>query len=417
MAVECSSHFLRADEYELIPEQDWTLVFMSHHIGSLWLPQDAQYFGIVGETQRQMPLSLNLVLFEVHFACPDGSFRDVAEHRALMAQEATTWFEVLHMLDLLDVCVDNQECVIQVEDRFLRPDMEEAYLFDGSIARVWIGSYFDPSNASEDLGTELGMQDDEQSTPETEERHGRHQGHQKAETFFAPVASGVQMMVMVLSFIYGSLARRQWRRHAILKVRGVRKNRRRSGLRLRSCRRSRCCHWKSSLFLCLLVSQAFAVDAQSSGPALPTHRIGEASHPGPACHIGTSNPGGIRGKEMIYGQLPFGVWGIAETHLAQPGLRNTRSAFHRAGREYHRHLTVLPGALVPLRSRSAITGTWAGVMTIGDLILRPIHVNWPNNEYLEGRVQLTECWLGPFSFTGALALWMAIGSNLSTSTT
>lgn len=105
---------------------------------------------------------------------------------------------------------------------------------------------------------------------------------------------------------------------------------------------------------------------------------------------------------MIYGQLPFGVWGIAETHLAQPGLRSTRSAFHRAGREYNRHFAVLPGALVPLRSTSESAGTWAGVMTIGDLIPRPVHVNWPNNEYLDGRVQLTECWLGPFSFTGAM---------------
>ena len=306
------------------------------------------------------------------------------------------------MLDLLDVCIDNQECVIQVEDRFLRQDMEEAYLFDGSTARVWIGSYFDPSNASEDPDTEIGREEDEQSPSETEERHGSRQGHQKAETCFAPVASGVQMAVIVLTFLYGSSARRQWKNYIILKVRGVRRHRRRSGLRLRSCRRSRSCHLLTSLFLCLLVSQAFAVDAQPSGPTLPTHRIGEASHPGPVCHIGTSNPGGIRGKEMIYGQLPYGVWGIAETHLAQPGLRNTRSAFHRAGKEYHRHLTVLPGALVPLRSRSATTGTWAGVMTIGDLILRPVHVNWPNNEYLDGRVQLTECWLGPFSFTGAL---------------
>ena len=390
-------------EYEQIPEHDWTLVFMSHHIGSLWLPQDAQYFGIVGETQRQMPLSLNLVLFEVHFACPDGSFRDVAEHRALMAQKSTTWFEIIHMLDLLDVCIENQECVIQVEDRFLRQDTEEAYLFDGSTARVWIGDYFDPSTASEDEGSEISLEEDEPSSHEAEKASGRQYGHRGTEaTTFAPVASGIQMMVMLLSCLFGSRAGRHWRNHTVFRVRGIRKQRRRSGLRLRSCRRSRSCRLKSGFFLCLIASQALAVEAQRSGPIFPTHRIGEASHPGPVCHLGTSNPGGIKGKEMIYGQLPFGVWGIAETHLAQPGLRSTRSAFQRAGREHHRHLAVLPGAMVPLRSRSATAGTWAGVLTIGDLILRPVHVNWPNNEYLEGRVQLTECWLGPFSFTGAL---------------
>ena len=388
-------------EYELIPERDWTLVFMSHHIGSLWLPQDAQYFGIVGETQRQMPLSLNLVLFEVHFACPDGSFRDVADHRALMAREATTWFEVIHMLDLLDVCLDNQECVIQVEDRFLRPDMEEAYLFDGSVSRIWIGSYTEPSNASEKLRVELSDEEEAQLPTEIEEAHSGQQRHRTTQEAFAPVSGGIQMMIMVMLVIHSCRAKRCWRHGSVLKVNRARRSRRRSGLRLRSCRRPRSCHLKTSIFLCLLAGQILAVDAKAAGPLLPTSRIGEASHPGPVCHIGTSNPGGIRGKEMIYGQLPFGVWGIAETHLAQPGLRSVRSAFHRAGKEYNRQFAVLPGAMVPLRSRSTTTGTWAGVMTVGDLILRPVHINWPNNEYLEGRVQLTECWLGPFSITGA----------------
>ena len=390
-------------EYELIPEQDWTLVFMSHHIGSLWLPQDAQYFGVVGESQRQMPLSLNMVLFEVHFSCPDGSFRDVAEHRALMAREATTWFEVIHMLDLLDVCTDNQECLIQVEDRFLRPDMEEAYLFDGSVVRIWIGSYYDPTNDSGGSETDTSWEEEglTMRNMDTEREH-EQQSSRTTTSAFAPVSGSLQMMTCLLSFLFGGVNTRRWRMGKTLRIKGARRHRRWRGLRLRSCRRSQNRQLKSGLVLLLLMSQALSVEAQSTGPILPTHRVGEASNPGPVCHLGTSNPGGIRNKEMIYGQLPFGVWGIAETHLAQPGLRSTRSAFHRAGREYQRHFAVLPGAMVPLRSRSESAGTWAGVMTIGDLILRPVHVNWPNNEYLDGRVQLTECWLGPFSFTGAM---------------
>ena len=104
---------------------------------------------------------------------------------------------------------------------------------------------------------------------------------------------------------------------------------------------------------------------------------------------------------MIYGQLPSGIWGISETHLAAPGLRTVSTAFHRAGREYNRNLSIRPGALVPLRSRSDTAGTWSGVMTVGDAIIRPVNINWLGNEFIEGRAQLVECWLGPFSLTGA----------------
>ena len=104
---------------------------------------------------------------------------------------------------------------------------------------------------------------------------------------------------------------------------------------------------------------------------------------------------------MIYGQPPSGIWGIAETHLAAPGPRAVKSAFHRAGREYDRKFSVQPGAMVSLRHRSETTGTWSGVMTVGDAILRPININLPGNEYAEGRAHFLESWLGPFSLTGA----------------
>ena len=61
---------------------------------------------------------------------------------------------------------------------------------------------------------------------------------------------------------------------------------------------------------------------------------------------------------MVYGQLPFGIWGIAETHQALTGLRAVKNAFQRVGAEYHRKLSVLPGSMVPLRSRSETAGTW-----------------------------------------------------------
>ena len=128
--------------------------------------------------------------------------------------------------------------------------------------------------------------------------------------------------------------------------------------------------------------------------------------------LGTSNPGGIRGREMVYGQLPFGIWGIAETHQALTGLRAVKNAFQRVGAEYHRKLSVLPGSMVPLRSRSETAGTWGGVMTVADLILQPVHINWPHNDYC-GKEGADHSVLD-----GALLghrgddLWLAFWSNL-----
>jgi hypothetical protein len=115
---------------------------------------------------------------------------------------------------------------------------------------------------------------------------------------------------------------------------------------------------------------------------------------------------------MVYGQLPFGIWGIAEPHQALTGLRAVKNAFQRVGAEYHRKLSVLPGSMVPLRSRSETAGTWAGVMTVADLILQPVHINWPHNDYC-GKEGADHSVLD-----GALLghrgddLWLAFWSNL-----
>ena len=197
---------------------------------------------MVGESQRQMPLSLNMVLFEVHFSCPDGSFRDVAEHRALMAREATTWFEVIHMLDLLDVCTDNQECLIQVEDRFLRPDMDEAYLFDGSVVRIWIGSYYDPINESGGSETDISWNEERLTMRSMDTECGPDPPSSRTTTSaFAPVSGGLQMMTYLLSFLLGGSNTCRWRTGKTLRIKGARRHRRWRGLRLRSCRRSQNC--------------------------------------------------------------------------------------------------------------------------------------------------------------------------------
>ena len=137
-------------EYELVPEDDWTFIFMSHHIADLWLPQDAQYFGVVGEEDRQFPLALNLALFEIHRALPYGRFENLPEHRAVMGMEETSWFGIIHLLDLLEECMGNLECAIQLEGQYVLPSQADVYLFEGATVRIWIGSHFDPETNSPD---------------------------------------------------------------------------------------------------------------------------------------------------------------------------------------------------------------------------------------------------------------------------
>ena len=65
-------------EYELVPEDDWSFIFMSHHIADLWLPQDAQYFGVVGEADRQLPLALNFATLRDSSCLAIWTFRELA---------------------------------------------------------------------------------------------------------------------------------------------------------------------------------------------------------------------------------------------------------------------------------------------------------------------------------------------------
>eukprot|EP00435_Cladocopium_sp_Y103_P075839 s140_g66.t1 len=396
-------------DYEMVPQEDWELIFMAHVISDLAVPQDVQYMGIATQTDREPPLNLNLALFELNFADEQGQFLHPPQFRSLMVKETTSWFALIHMVGFLPQCEEIWECVVQSDGRYVLPHEQDVFLYDGSIVRMWLGPYFrEGVLGSEELDCSMTAEDLEgQAVLKPSSVARATQSTQP----FAPVSQilqgAVAMVVLLLGWSLQRTFRTQARRYA-----GRRwKARGRSGLRLRRCHLGFCrrpllssygrkVQWASLLYLCLsshLVSISLAQDSARH----TTHRFGEALHPGPLCHIGTSNPSGIRGKEMIYGQLPFGTWGISESHVAKPGLRTVRSNFARAGREYHRTFNVLPGVMVPLRQRSETAGTWAGVMTVADLPLRNIQINWPHGEYDEGRAQLYECHLGNFYMTGA----------------
>eukprot|EP00435_Cladocopium_sp_Y103_P066093 s191_g28.t1 len=397
-------------DYDFINQEDWELVFMGHMIGDLALPQDVQYMGIAQFSDREQPLQLNLVLFEMHTADVDGAFRNPPTFVTLMVKESSSWFALLHMTGNLERCHVHWECVVQVDGIYALPHQQDVFVYDGSIVRIWMGDYFMEQNdtiqevqSAQTLGALLGRA----PQPSTS---SRMRGSTSSQPY-APVSGVLHSMVMLLLFWLAPSVACRFRGVSPLRVRRKRVRRRRDGLRLRRCLLGFCRRLSRPptsrkvtstvmLFLCLSPHLNFGAFAQHS-QGVPPFRYGEASHPGPTCFIGTSNPGGIRGKEMIYGQLPFGIWGISESQVAQPGLRAVKSAFSRASREYERDFHVLPGAMVPLRSRSETAGTWAGVMTVADLPLRSIQINWPHGEYVSGRAQLFEGQFGGLRLTGA----------------
>ena len=126
-------------------------------------------------------------------------------------------------------------------------------------------------------------------------------------------------------------------------------------------------------------------------------RIGEAQNPGPEIWVGTSNPSGIRTKEYVYNWLPTGIWGVSESQLTQLGQRQVRRAFATQGIETGRSYSCSFGHPVEPRARSLEAGTWAGVMLLGQASFRAVNLQWPNNEFEQGRVQVSEAWVGPFS--------------------
>ena len=139
------------------------------------------------------------------------------------------------------------------------------------------------------------------------------------------------------------------------------------------------------------------------------YRVGEATNPGPDLWLGTANPTGMRNKESTLAALPPGIWGVTETHLSGINMRSVVGTLKREAVQQNRQLQCLPGAPLPLRARSQSTGTWAGVLTFADALLRNVQIHWPSQEFQLGRAQITQAWCGPFSILGACVYGWAKG--------
>ena len=139
-------------------------------------------------------------------------------------------------------------------------------------------------------------------------------------------------------------------------------------------------YWQTQVDLHLLVPTCFC-------------RFGEASNPGPSSdamgngvlHLGACNPSGLARKSQSFLDLPFGIYGVAETQLTQPTFHtfSKELAFH--ARHQQRDLRLVHGAYAPNRPGSC-TGAWTGVAFVSDVTPRKFQLPWRSCEYSSGRV-------------------------------
>ena len=133
------------------------------------------------------------------------------------------------------------------------------------------------------------------------------------------------------------------------------------------------------------------VRAQLFAP-LDCLRIGEARHPGPESlvHFGTSNPSGLRRKELHACELGVGVWSFSETQLSGVTQRSCTNQIKSIARQAQRDVRVLHGAPVQTRVNSSWAGTWSGVSVISDFACRPVSLPFHGDEFSSGRLLVSQ---------------------------
>ena len=121
-------------------------------------------------------------------------------------------------------------------------------------------------------------------------------------------------------------------------------------------------------------------------------RIGEALHPGPEglLTIGTTNPGGLRGKELLAVEQGSGIWSYSETQLSKVTQQSAAKSLKWHASQQSRHLRVHFGAPAPLRARSSWAGSWTGVACTSDFCSKALQIDWPDELWASGRILATQ---------------------------
>ena len=148
-----------------------------------------------------------------------------------------------------------------------------------------------------------------------------------------------------------------------------------------------------------------------------TTRYGEALHPGPQSytqfHLGTANVAGALSKVQSVAELPFGYWGVTESHLTGTGIQSFRSSFRHSRAELHRPSKLAFGAPVPPRAADSIAGTWAGTLSACDFPIRSLHSPDDSVPYMTGRLHYAAFCVDQVQITGACVYGASQGPTYS----
>eukprot|EP00435_Cladocopium_sp_Y103_P015024 s295_g3.t1 len=130
-------------------------------------------------------------------------------------------------------------------------------------------------------------------------------------------------------------------------------------------------------------------------------RIGEASHPGPPdlLTIGSTNPSGLRGKELLAIDQGGGIWHYAESQLSSVTQASAAKSLKYHAGQVGRHVRVHHSAPAALRSRSTWAGAWSGITCTSDFPSKRLQVDWPPDVWSSGRVLATQHFLGSHIIT------------------
>ena len=141
-------------------------------------------------------------------------------------------------------------------------------------------------------------------------------------------------------------------------------------------------------------------------------RIGEAGHPGPQVEqldlnsewfcIGVSNADSLVQRLDSVVNLPWGLWGFAETHMTSKQASFFAGQLRKKRRKLGEDAFVVTGSDIQNRPGSTEAGAWSGVAMLGHLPVRELHVPWPELQYSTGRVMIAACQFQGVTMVGGL---------------
>ena len=330
----------------------WKMVAVHQAVQESRLPQDAQYVCLLHHEDRPDEHLVTTLVEKVFHQNQRQGGKEFVTYQTFFMNEVFQGQSLIAEANLLRICQIHR-CYLQVNGQEVGM-MQTSFIRDGAFLQIRILQREDDDALQGENKEDEAMRSEEENQASgdekspTSKRQRLHDSTEHGNAFPPPGGD------MILSFVAAMALRRKREWTATKKKQSFENPRSRNVTRL------------MVVLFCLCIPTVAGLQHQGLTPT----RVGEASNPGP-WWIGSTNPGGLRGKEWLYGELPAGIWGCSETHLTIEGIRQSGRVLRHVHQERELHL--LHGAPAALRARSEDAGTWTGVGFITDLIPKAIH--------------------------------------------